>query len=239
MPNFVAPLLPTFGAPKDAEKMIKKAEQVAIGYGIGITIAKAIPATAGPIGFALGLNILPGKGIRIKPASLLLLHAPQPIGVMPPHYYHLPDLMAEPVDLAQIMLKKNRRELLDQRIEADYVKRGIEQRLAAEQRVRELTQFERDTFDALAARQVPRKPTVEELFAFGKITQLERIKASLQAGATPIVTVVQDGQVKFIDFTTGQVLLTSPFAPTDMQASQILAQIQALPEFARLNPPDP
>ncbi len=239
MPNLIGPLLPTFGVPQDYKSMVKKIDQYVLGYASGVTIAKVLPRTAAPIGILLGLQLAPGKGIQVRRGSLLLLHAPQPIGVMPPHYYHLPDIMADPVELAEILTAENARQKLRERVDADYAKRAVEQQLAAQQSVRDLTNYQRQLFDQLATGQVPTPPTPEQLFGFDKLTPLEQLQAAVNAGFDPVVQVEQNGRVEFVNLVSGQVVVPPAGLLDDGGAGTVIGQIQTLQEFTRNNPPDP
>lgn len=249
MPNFFSSFFPTFGAPKDFQAGIKKAEQYALGYAIAISVAKALPQTAGPIGLALGLELAPGRGIKIKPAALPLLYAPQPIGVMPPHYYHLPDIMGEPLDLAQILVKPNARANLRARVEADYKIRDAEIVEKQKQSVRDLTAYQRQVFDDLYAGRVPRPPTPQQIFGLDKLSQPERLFAQLEA--FPLPTLDAGG-------TGGALFLQPPFdggtiPPSPARDGGAMGIASAAPDFfGRLvsgfvfvdqffaaNPPDP
>lgn len=219
--------------------MIKKAETYVLGYIAAVSVAKVVPATSGPIGFALGLQLAPGKGIAVRRSALLLLHAPQPIGVMPPHYYHLPDVMAEPLDLLKIARSENPRQQLRERVDADYAKRAVEQQLAAQQSVRDLTNYQRQLFDQLATGQLPTPPTPEQLFGFDKLTPFEQLQAAVNAGFDPVVQVEQNGRLEFVNLVSGQVVVPPAGLLDDGGVGTVIGQIQTLQEFTRNNPPDP
>lgn len=250
MPNFISPLLPTFGLDEEFKKGLKKAEQYLIGYGVGITIARKIPATAKPLGFILGLNIVPGKGISIKPIALPLLYAPQPIGVMPPEYYHLPNTIADPLKLAKIALKKNRGEELQKAFDQDYIEqeeRAEKKRVFGRATISEYTQ--RFAVD-LAAGRVPAPPTIADAFGVSigpdgipSISRPDPLGLDQPGGVGPLFSEVnslldQLGAAGLVPGRAGSIPVIEPEQPQGDTAA-IVGQIQRLDEFGRLNPPDP
>jgi hypothetical protein len=249
MPNFFSPLLPTFGVDKDFKSGLKKAETYLIGYAVAITIARKIPSTAGPIGFALGLNIVPGKGISIKPLAVPLVYAPQPIGVMPPHYYHLPDIMGEPLDLAKILAKPNRKQLLIERIDRDYAIRDAEIVAKQKQSVKELTDYERQIFTDLTQGRIPAAPTPQQLLNIDRLNRSERLLAALESETLGVMQQLPDGRLFVLDPYTGKVLLVTAdkaggpagFFVADQNAiAGLMGNGQVFPDgFFAKNPADP
>lgn len=249
MPNFFSGLFPTFGADKDQKKMVVKAETYALGYALGITVAKVFPQTAGPIGLALGLELAPGKGIKIKPAALPLIYAPQPVGVMPPHYYHLPDIMGEPLDLAKILAKPNSRANLRARVEADYAIRDAEIIQKQQVSVREATAYQRQFLEQLQAGRIPDRPTPAQVLGLDRFAQGGRGLASLDTLNSLAFVQGPDGTFYIIDQVTGQKVAAFPardggamgIAPPESTSGvgPLVGGFVFVDQFFAANPPDP
>jgi hypothetical protein len=249
VPNFFGSFFPTFGVPKDAEKGVIKAETYALGYALGISVAKAFPATAGPLGLALGLELAPGRGVRVKPAALPLIYLPQPIGVMPPHYYHLPDVMAEPLDLVNILRKPNARANLRARVEADYAIRDAQILAAQRQSERDANAYQRQVLADLQAGRLPDRPTPRQLLGLDKLDQPALARERL--AGLPLPTLQQDGGgvLVTIDPTTGLPVPTAPgkdgqptiVAPAESTSGvgPLVSGFVFIDQFFAANPPDP
>jgi hypothetical protein len=118
----LGPLIP---APKseyeERAAAIKKSAFYVVSYAAALSVARVFPkSTSKVVEVFTGLEIVPKKGIVLKPLALPLAMLPQPAGLVPPHLYRLPDVMGEPIDLYKIAKSDDPRKNLSDRVDHDY-----------------------------------------------------------------------------------------------------------------------
>lgn len=250
MPNFIGPLLPSFGFSDETKKGLKKIELLAVSYALAVTVAKAVPATAKPIGFLTGLELAAGQGVKVKLGFFLVTPLPQPIGVAPPHLYGLPDVMGDPIALYKIARGPDSRDALARRMVSDEIK--VDQKRAAEVVFDRQTQpqFTRDFSDAIIAGDSPRAPSLGDVVGVPGLS-FSDVPSLLTGGRLPgadspdqtvadlssYAAVLARAAAGVLD-RTGSIPVVQPGQPTTGTAA-IVGQVQRLDQFGRLNPPDP
>lgn len=250
MPDLIGPLLPKFDDDRSNNKALKKAAQYLIGYSLAITIAKTVPKTAGPLGFLTGLNLQPGKGITVKPLAVPLLYAPQPVGVVQPSVYGLPDVIGDPIEVFKLATTKNPDVAFANRFNDDLQKQKLE-KLANEERSRRSTPaFQRELFADLAEGRLPRVPRPADVLnvkiGLDGLPFVPPPGLDTRPGVS-VVGLLADrveaiagllGAAEVVPGRVGSIPVIEP-AQGENGTAQVIENLQRLDRFGRLNPPDP
>jgi len=250
MPNFIGPLLPTFGLEGEAKKAFKKAELLALTYALAITVAKKIPATAKPIGFVTGLELAPGAGVKLKPAFFYTMALPQPLGIIEPSKFGLPNSIGDPLLILDILTLPEREVVLKNQFQNDLREQALAAERMAENNRATATSLQRDFARAVLSGTAPRAPElgdvvgipgltfggVPQVLATGRLPDRESPDSTV-ADLTSYAAVLARAAAGVLD-RTGSIPVVQAAQPTTGTAA-VIGQVQRLDQFGRSNPPDP
>lgn len=251
MPDVISPFLPVFDAEKKYNKPLRKAELFVLSYVAGITLVKKVPRLATPFKLLTGVTVVPGRGISIHPVAVVITaYAPQPIGIMPPENYQLPNTMGDPIAVGKSLKDDPSGRALRAQFQQDLFNQRIAAEKRAEQNVATMSAYEREVFADVAAGRVPRRPTVFDLTALkqnadGSLgVKLPGFQPTAGASLNDIIGGVV-GELSGVLGTVpapgrdGAGIAFNPPGAGDRGGDPETDQLNGLSEMNRLNPPDP